>query len=153
MESESRVSRMIADTDALLFWGNSQFLRSLLTNVGITTTNHPQTGCRDRYRLVPTVATLFICILRYVSDLLEQHYGSPEERFWKQVRATIVNYQDRFPQLETRFETFDLFKQEFTKLCLNRNRILDYGYNDYITHPKVTGHGTVSNALHSVSSD
>jgi hypothetical protein len=39
MESESRVSRIIADTDALLFWGNSQFLRFLLTNVGITTTN------------------------------------------------------------------------------------------------------------------
>jgi siderophore synthetase component len=96
--------------------------------------------------------TLFICVLRYVSDLLETRHDFPEERFWKQVRTVVEDYQARFPQLETRFETFDLFKPCFTKLCLNRNRILDYGYDDYSTRPKVTGHGTVSNALHLVES-
>lgn len=97
--------------------------------------------------------TLFICVLRYVSDLLERRHGYTEERFWRQVRETIEGYQSRFPDLDERFETFDLFKPEFTKLCLNRNRILDYGYEDYSTRPKVTGHGTVSNALHSIGED
>lgn len=94
--------------------------------------------------------TLFICVLRYVSDLLERRHGYTEERFWNQVRATIEAYHARFPELEERFELFDLFKPEFTKLCLNRNRILDYGYDDYSTRPKVTGHGTVTNALYTV---
>jgi hypothetical protein len=44
--------------------------------------------------------------------LLEQYYESSKERFWKQVRTTIENYQDRFPQLETRFETL---------ICSNRS--------------------------------
>lgn len=94
--------------------------------------------------------TLFICVLRYVSDLLERRHGYTEERFWKQVRSTIEGYHSRFPEIEERFELFDLFKPEFTKLCLNRNRILDYGYDDYSTRPKVTGHGTVSNVLYTI---
>ncbi|RRJ33090.1 IucA/IucC family protein [Halocatena pleomorpha] len=95
--------------------------------------------------------TLFICVFRYVSDLLERAEGYNEQQFWTQVRAAIETYHARFPQHQARFETFDLFKPEFTKLCLNRNRILDHGYDDYTTRPKVTGHGTVSNALHTVA--
>ncbi len=95
--------------------------------------------------------TLFICVLRYVSELLERQEGYDEHRFWTQVRATIERYHARFPEHRARFETFDLFKPEFTKLCLNRNRILDHGYDDYTTRPKVTGHGTVSNALYTVA--
>lgn len=38
MAPGSDVNRIVADTDALLFWGGSRFLDSLFTNVGITTT-------------------------------------------------------------------------------------------------------------------
>lgn len=39
MASGSGISRIVADTDSLLFWGDSDFLADLFTNVGITTTN------------------------------------------------------------------------------------------------------------------
>ncbi len=99
------------------------------------------------------VGTLFVCVLRYVSDLLERHRGYPEARFWEQVRASVERYQAEFPELDERFELFDLLKPRYTKLCLNRNRLVDYGYDDYSTRPKVTGYGTVSNALYEVGEE
>lgn len=38
MAASGDVKRIVADTDSLLFWGNSRFLEVLLTNVGVTTT-------------------------------------------------------------------------------------------------------------------
>lgn len=93
------------------------------------------------------VGTLFVCVLRYVADLLERREGYDETRLWRQVRASIERYHERFPELEDRFELFDLFKPEYDKLCLNRNRLVEYGYDDDHAPPAVTAHGTVSNAL------
>ncbi|NEU57252.1 IucA/IucC family siderophore biosynthesis protein [Halorussus sp. MSC15.2] len=91
--------------------------------------------------------TLFVGVFRYVADLLARREGYDEERFWGQVRSAIERYQAQFPGLDDRFETFDLFRPRFTKHCLNRNRIVDYGYQDFSTRPKVRGHGTVPNPL------
>ncbi|RDZ51233.1 iron transporter [Haloferax sp. Atlit-4N] len=93
------------------------------------------------------VGTLFVCVLRYVADRLERREGYDETRLWRQVRASIERYHERFPELEDRFELFDLFKPEYDKLCLNRNRLVEYGYDDDHAPPAVTAHGTVSNAL------
>ncbi|WP_254538312.1 IucA/IucC family protein [Halomarina litorea] len=93
---------------------------------------------------------LFVCVLRYVADVLETHEGYAEERFWTHARETILGYQSRFPELEERFELFDLLKPEFTKLTLNRNRIFDTGYDDAPHRPHASEHGTVTNALHEV---
>ncbi|WP_396613756.1 IucA/IucC family protein (plasmid) [Haloferax sp. S1W] len=93
------------------------------------------------------VASLFLGVFRYLADLLERHHDYDEQTFWRQVRATILAYQERFPQLERRFELFDLFQPEFTRLCLNRNRILEYGYGDAPSRPSICEHGTVRNAL------
>ncbi len=97
--------------------------------------------------------TLFVGVFRYVADLLVRHHGYPEEAFWRRVRAAVEAYQSRFPEFGDRFETFDLFAPRFTKHCLNRNRIVDYGYEDFSTRPKVRGHGTVANPLYEVASD
>jgi siderophore synthetase component len=94
---------------------------------------------------------LFICVLRYVVDVLDVHHDYDEERFWGQARKTILDYQARFPELEDRFELFDLLQPEYTKLCLNRNRLLEYGYGDATGRPHASEHGTVRNALHEVS--
>ena len=96
---------------------------------------------------------LFVCVLRYVADVLEVHHGYDEERFWTQARETILAYQERFPELEDRFELFDLLRPEFTKLALNRNRIFDYGYDDAEGRPHASEHGTVRNALHEVADE
>ncbi|ELY93553.1 iron transport protein C [Natrialba chahannaoensis JCM 10990] len=94
---------------------------------------------------------LFVCVLRYVADILETHAGYDEKEFWLHARRAILDYQSQFPELEERFGLFDLLQPEFTKLSLNRNRLFGYGYDDAPGRPHATEHGTVSNALHEVA--
>ncbi len=96
---------------------------------------------------------LFVCVYRYVSNVLTEYRDYPEEKFWSQVREAVLDYQERFPELEERFELFDLLRPEFTKLCLNRNRMVDYGYGDAEGRPHASEHGTVRNALDEVAAD
>ncbi|ADJ16537.1 iron transport protein C (plasmid) [Halalkalicoccus jeotgali B3] len=94
---------------------------------------------------------LFVCVLRYVADVLELHEDYSEKRFWSHARAAILDYQAQFPELEERFELFDLLQPEFTKLSLNRNRLFEYGYDDTPGRPHASEYGTVANALYDVS--
>ncbi|MDS0300463.1 IucA/IucC family siderophore biosynthesis protein [Halogeometricum sp. S1BR25-6] len=96
---------------------------------------------------------LFVCVLRYVADVLERHEDYAEERFWTHAREAVLAYQAEFPELEDRFELFDLLRPEFTKLALNRNRIFEYGYDDAPGRPHAAEHGTVRNPLHAVAED
>jgi len=91
---------------------------------------------------------LFICHFRYLADLLEDYEGLPESGFWQMAREEILTYQGRFPHLNDRFELFDLLRPTFTKLALNRNRMLDYGYEDGDDRPHASEHREVTNALH-----
>jgi siderophore synthetase component len=64
------------------------------------------------------------------------------------VRAEILAYQQSFPQLAERFETFDLLTERIDRLCLNRNRLLLDGYRDRPERPHAAVHGDVPNPLH-----
>ncbi|MEH6971326.1 IucA/IucC family protein [Bacillus sp. JJ675] len=90
---------------------------------------------------------LFICHLRYVANILDNHDLLPEKRLWKALADAILDYQRKFPELRERFELFDLFKPKLTKLCLNRNRMVDYGYRDGDDRPHASEFGKVTNAL------
>ncbi len=94
-------------------------------------------------------AGLFVGVFRYLADVLEEHHDYPEERFYQGVREEILDYQSRFPELEERFELFDLLAPTFTKLCLNRNRMFG-GYGDAEGRPHAAEHGVVRNALYEV---
>lgn len=96
-------------------------------------------------------AGLFICHLRYLSDLLEERHGYPERDFWSHARRAVLEYQERFPELSDRFEIFDLLSPSFTRLCLNRNRMFDYGYAADEERPHAAEFGRVTNALHEVA--
>ncbi|SEW25020.1 IucA/IucC family protein [Natrinema salifodinae] len=93
---------------------------------------------------------LFVGVYRYLADLLARHHDYSEDRFWGQVRAAIDDYQARFPELEERFELFDLLDPTLPKLTLNRNRIVDFGYGDLPERPHAIEHGIVSNPLYEV---
>jgi siderophore synthetase component len=67
------------------------------------------------------------------------------------VRETILNYQSRFPEMQDRYELFNLLAPQFTKLCLNRNRLITYGYADDGDRPHAAAFGKVNNALHTVA--
>ncbi|MED1528537.1 IucA/IucC family siderophore biosynthesis protein [Bacillus pumilus] len=90
---------------------------------------------------------LFICNLRYVSNVLENHQLLDEATLWRLLAEEIQQYQKQFPQLKDRFDLFDLFQPKLTKLCLNRNRMIDYGYGDGDDRPHASEHGKVTNAL------
>lgn len=94
------------------------------------------------------LAGLFICHLRYLADIVEGHHGLSEREFWRLARAEILRYQERFPELEERYRLFDLLTPSFTKLCLNRNRLFDYGYANDKERPHASEFGRVANALH-----
>lgn len=98
-------------------------------------------------------AGLFICHHRYLSDILAQHMCYSEVKFWRQVRQAILNYQAKFPQLQERFELFNLLAPQLTKLCLNRNRLITYGYEDDSDRPHAAAYGKVNNALHTTQTD
>jgi siderophore synthetase component len=93
-------------------------------------------------------AGLFICHHRYLSDILEEFHQYDERDFWQQVRQAILNYQSQFPELQDRFKLFNLLAPQFTKLCLNRNRLITYGYADDGDRPHAAAFGKVNNALH-----
>ncbi|EIT86376.1 IucA/IucC family siderophore biosynthesis protein [Fictibacillus macauensis ZFHKF-1] len=90
---------------------------------------------------------LFICNFRYVSQLLHRKDVLDEMVFWQLLAAEISKYQQQFPELAERFELFSLFRPQFTKLCLNRNRMVDYGYEDGEDRPHASHYGKVTNVL------
>ncbi|MGG3805755.1 IucA/IucC family protein [Metabacillus fastidiosus] len=93
---------------------------------------------------------LFICHFRYLSSILEDKEQFSEHRFWSIVREEILAYKEKFPQLQERFELFDLLRPTFTKLTLNRNRMFDYGYIDGNDRPHASEYGKVTNALYKI---
>ncbi|MFF0449291.1 IucA/IucC family protein [Streptomyces sp. NPDC004609] len=90
---------------------------------------------------------LFIGVFRYLAPLCEEQLGVREVVFWSLVRAEILRYQARFPELKGRYETFDLLVPRIERLCLNRNRLHLDGYRDRPRRPHAAVHGTVRNPL------
>ncbi|RKN06893.1 IucA/IucC family protein [Streptomyces radicis] len=91
---------------------------------------------------------LFVGVFRYLAPLCEEQLSVPEADFWSLVRAEILRYHRRFPELKARFETFDLLTPRIERLCLNRNRLHLDGYRDRSQRPHAAVHGTVPNPLH-----
>ncbi|MEU0149184.1 IucA/IucC family siderophore biosynthesis protein [Streptomyces sp. NPDC006288] len=91
---------------------------------------------------------LFVGVLRYLSPLCEEQLDVPEREFWSLVRAEILRYHARFPELKDRFEIFDMLTPTIKRLCLNRNRLHLDGYRDRPERPHAAVHGTVANPLH-----
>ncbi|MBD1371880.1 IucA/IucC family siderophore biosynthesis protein [Hazenella sp. IB182357] len=90
---------------------------------------------------------LFVCHMRYLSHIMDDHHDISEAVFWEKAQRVILAYQAQFPALSERFACFDLLRPEFTKLCLNRNRMLDYGYEDDDDRPHASEYGKVKNPL------
>ncbi|MFO6424605.1 IucA/IucC family protein [Motilimonas sp. KMU-193] len=91
---------------------------------------------------------LFVCVFRYLTEILVDDLDYDEHRFWAQVRATVLNYQARFPELAARFHAFDLLRPAFPKLCLNRVRLLDKGYADDAERPSAAIASLLDNPLY-----
>lgn len=91
--------------------------------------------------------TLFICVFRYMSVLLDKRSGVSEAAFWALAGESIRRYQARFPDMAERFAIFDLFADEYPRLCLNRVRLFTHGYADDDERPVPDFQGMVDNPL------
>ncbi|MDQ0793528.1 IucA/IucC family siderophore biosynthesis protein [Streptomyces sp. B1I3] len=91
---------------------------------------------------------LFVGVFRFLSPLCEEQLDVPESEFWFLVRAEVLRYHARFPELKERFEIFDMLTPTIERLCLNRNRLHLDGYRDRPQRPHAAVHGAVPNPLH-----
>ncbi|MDA0161157.1 hypothetical protein OM076_12840 [Solirubrobacter ginsenosidimutans] len=90
---------------------------------------------------------LLVCVHRYLSELLLERFGYPEAAFWAAGEHVVAAYQERFPELESRFALFDMDAPAFVKLCLNRVRMLERGYADDASRPIAAAVGWIDNPL------
>jgi siderophore synthetase component len=91
---------------------------------------------------------LLVCVHRYLSELLEDHFGFPEAAFWGSAERALRTYQERFAdELSDRFALFDLDAPAFVKLCLNRVRLFERGYADHPERPVASAVGWIDNPL------
>ena len=67
---------------------------------------------------------------RYLADVLATHGGVAEERFWALVARVIHRYEDAHPELAPRFAEAALFAPEFPRFCLNKYRLVLFGYQE-----------------------
>lgn len=71
----------------------------------------------------------FVTVLRFVSPHLADEMNFSEQDFYQLLAQRIVHYQAQFPQLQSRFEKFNLLANTMEKVCINRVRF-NVGYQD-----------------------
>lgn len=71
-------------------------------------------------KLLSIFIDVFDGFFRFLSHILVEHCNYDEQRFWALVAENIKDYQQRFPQLQAKFEQYDLFAPDFQLSCLNR---------------------------------
>lgn len=81
----------------------------------------------------------FFINLSELAFFLDKYYGLPEQQWWAMTAEVVIAYQERFPELQHRFELFDVFASEIEVEQLTRRRIHD-GSGDCVHR--------VSNPLH-----
>ncbi|WP_103071603.1 GNAT family N-acetyltransferase [Aquimarina sediminis] len=71
-------------------------------------------------KLLSIFTDVFDGFFRFMSQILVEHAGYSEEKFWEGVAENIQEYQDRYPENEAKFRQYDLFESDFHLSCLNR---------------------------------
>lgn len=90
---------------------------------------------------------IFDAVFRYLSNIFHSYIGFEEQDFWKNVAATILEFQKENPELAAKYEKFDLFVPEFIRVCINRVRLLTHGYSESTGVPVPELIGTLVNPV------
>lgn len=90
---------------------------------------------------------LFVCVFRYLTEILEDDGLMTEREFWQRTSAVIRAYQNRFPEMSERYRIFNLYAPAFPKLCLNATRLMDIGYADSAERPSASVASLLDNPL------
>ncbi len=71
-------------------------------------------------KLLSIFIDVFDGFFRFLSHILVSHLNYSEDRFWGLVAENILTYQQKYPEMQEKFEQYDLFAPEFKLSCLNR---------------------------------
>ncbi|GAB57355.1 GNAT family N-acetyltransferase [Rheinheimera nanhaiensis] len=74
----------------------------------------------EQLKILSLTTDIFDCFFRYLTPILAQQLNFSEDQFWQLVADCIYTYQAQQPQLQHKFDRYDLFAGEFTLSCLNR---------------------------------
>jgi siderophore synthetase component len=77
----------------------------------------------DEVRTLPLFTQIFDGIFRFIAAILEEHMDYPEKRFWELVAQVVLEYRQRHPHLEQKFQQYDLFVKEISPDALNQLQI------------------------------
>ncbi|MTI33266.1 IucA/IucC family protein [Xanthovirga aplysinae] len=90
----------------------------------------------DEFITLFILSGIFDGVFRYISNVSHNSIdGYTETDFWKAVHKIIDDYQKDHPEFSKLFQKFDLFAQEFKRVCINRVRLLTVGYKDDTSFP------------------
>ena len=101
----------------------------------------------DEYASLFILSGVFDGVFRYLSNIFHTYVGLDEKIFWRNVAEVIDGYQKEYPELKERYENFDLFTPEFIRVCINRVRLLTYGYSEEASIPVPEVCGTLINPV------
>lgn len=90
---------------------------------------------------------VFDAFFRYLSDVLQTTANYPEDSFWKCVQQVIMEYQSEHPELNEKFEKYDLFIPEFKRLVFNSRRLYN-GYEETSGFPHMKKNGLLPNPMY-----
>ncbi|BDD03800.1 GNAT family N-acetyltransferase [Aureibacter tunicatorum] len=79
----------------------------------------------DDVKLLSIFTDMFDGFFRYMALIMVEHMGYDEKRFWELVAENVSEYQEEFPELNQKFEKYDLFAEDFKLSCLNRLQLND----------------------------
>ncbi|WHR58028.1 acinetoferrin biosynthesis protein AcbC [Acinetobacter haemolyticus] len=79
---------------------------------------------------------LFMVHYRYICNVFLQDYPEYSELdFWQTISNTIVELNQKHPELAERADKFAMLRPSYTKICLNRVRLFTTSYNDEAERP------------------
>lgn len=78
------------------------------------------TETSDKMKVLSIFTDVFDCFFRFMAPILEKDLPFSEYEFWREVATCIHSYQEEHPELQSKFDTYDLFVPEFDRCCLNR---------------------------------
>ncbi|MDY8135933.1 GNAT family N-acetyltransferase [Aquimarina sp. 2201CG5-10] len=78
------------------------------------------TETSDTMKILSLFTDVFDCFFRFMAPILEKELKFSENQFWQLVAECIYFYQAQYPELQSKFDRYNLFVPEFDRCCLNR---------------------------------
>ena len=78
------------------------------------------TKTTDRMKILSIFTDVFDCFFRFLGQILETHCNYSENKFWKLVSQSILEYQECYPEYASKYKKYDLFTDYFDRCCLNK---------------------------------